>query len=380
MPVHARRNVLHRHFDHAAASPGAVRALEAGRRTAARRAQPYCMGLFVPTMGVAGIWGPSSIACATLAVEEVNRNDVLHGRELVLEVFNASDERPDVAQQTRTAIAQRRIDAIVGMHTSSVRRAVIEGGGGGKVPYVYTALHEGGECTPGVYTIGETPERQLKPVIDLFVQERRATRWMLIGNDYEWPRVSHQLARRYVRQAGGQVLSDLYVPFGELDLNQLLQQVEDLRPDALLLSLVGQDAIDFNRAFGASGLDSRMLRLSCAVEENMLLAIGARNTQGLFVASGYFGALGDDTNMGFKERYHQRFGSRAPTLNALGQSNYEGIHFAAALAARSLLAPNERRGMFGGVRGINWQGNRTLRYPIHLAQAEGHFFHVLRSF
>ncbi|MEO6660995.1 MAG: substrate-binding domain-containing protein [Burkholderiaceae bacterium] len=337
------------------------------------------MGLFVPTMGVAGIWGPSGIACATLAAEEVNRNGGVQGRELVLDVFNAADERPDVAQQTSAAISQGRIEAIVGMHTSSVRRAVIEGGGG-RVPYVYTALHEGGEHTPGVYAIGETPERQLKPVIDLFVGERRAMRWMLIGNDYEWPRVSHRLARRYVTQAGGQVLADLYVPFGAFDLNLLLQKVEDLRPDALLLSLVGQDAIDFNRAFGASGLDSRMLRLSCAVEENMLLAIGACNTQGLFVSSGYFGALGDDANMDFKERYHQRFGPRAPTLNSLGQSNYEGIHFAAALATRSLLAPNERRGMFGGVRGINWQGNQAVKYPVHLAQADGHFFRMLHSF
>jgi hypothetical protein len=36
--------------------------------------------------------------------------------------------------------------------------------------------------------------------------------------------------------------------------------------------------------------------------------------------------------------------------------------------------------MFGGVRGINWQGNQAVKYPVHLAQADGHFFRVLRSF
>ena len=70
-----------------------------------------------------------------------------------------------------------------------------------------------------------------------------------------------------------------------------------------------------------------MFRLSCAIEENGLLAIGADNTEGLFVSSGYFGSLESDANMAFRERYHNHFGQRAPTLNALGQSTYEGVHF-----------------------------------------------------
>ena len=42
-----------------------------------------------------------------------------------------------------------------------------------------------------------------------------------------------------------------------------------------------------------------------------------------------------DANLAFKERYYNHFGQRAPTLNALGQSTYEGVHFMAALAKRA---------------------------------------------
>ncbi|RYY87540.1 MAG: nitrile hydratase [Comamonadaceae bacterium] len=262
----------------------------------------YSVGLFVPTMGVAGIWGPSAIACATLAAEEVNRADRLQGRELTLRVFNASDECADMAALARSAVRDGGIDAIVGMHTSSVRRAIIEGNEG-RVPFVYTALHEGRERSRGVFAIGETPDRQLRPAIEMFVRERQARRWMFIGNDYEWPRVSHDLARDYVTRAGGEVLEDRYVPFGAADLDVLLQAVQDTRPDALLLSLVGQDAVDFNRAFGASGLDQRMVRLSSAIEENMLLAIGAANTRGLYVTSGYFGGMRYEANLAFRKRW-----------------------------------------------------------------------------
>jgi len=344
-----------------------------------RRSDQYAIGLYVPMSGVAGIWGPSAIACATLAAEEINRAGGLRGRELLLKCFNASDEADDLTETTREVIDAGGIDAIVGMHTSSVRRAVIAGCQG-RVPYVYTALHEGGERSCGVYTLGETPERQLRPAIDTLVRERSARRWMFIGNDYEWPWVSHRLARGYVDQAGGQVLQEQYVPLGVGEFDDVLQRVVDLKPDALLLSLVGQDAIDFNRAFGASGLSRRTLRLSCAVEENILLAIGAANTENLYVSSGYFGALGDDGNMGFKERYHQRFGQRAPTLNSLGQSTYEGIHFATALVHQALRDRGPCPMSFDGVRGITWTDNAHVSYPVHLALADGHAFEVVKTY
>ena len=339
----------------------------------------FSIGLFVPMIGVAGIWGPSAVACATLAAEEINQAGGLLGRQIRLKCVNASDEVEDLAEVTRELVDSGSIGAIVGMHTSSVRRAVIEGCQG-RLPYVYTALHEGGEHSPGVYTIGETPDRQLQPAIDMFVNQWHARRWMFIGNDYEWPWVSHRLARSYVNQSGGVVLSEQYVPFGPEDFDIVLQKIQDAGPDAILLSLVGQDAINFNRAFGEAGLSRNILRLSCAVEENILLAIGEGNTDNLFVSSGYFGALTDDANMNFKERYHQRFGQRAPTLNSLGQSNYEGIHFAAALALRAHEQRSSKPLAYKGVRGIDWTSNSDIRYPVHLARADGHLFRVEKSF
>jgi urea transport system substrate-binding protein len=348
-------------------------------RPSERRSDPFAIGLFVPMSGVAGIWGPSAIACATLAAEEINRAGGLRGRELLLKCFDASDELDDLTETTDEVVEAGGIDAIVGMHTSSVRRAVIAGCEG-RVPYVYTALHEGGERSRGVYALGETPERQLRPAIEALTRDWSARRWMFIGNDYEWPRVSHQLARGYVDRMGARVLEEHYVPLGAGNFDTVLQRVADLRPDAVLLSLVGQDAIDFNRAFGASGLGQLVLRLSCAVEENILLAIGQSNTENLFVSSGYFGALRDDVNMSFKERYHQRFGQRAPTLNSLGQSTYEGVHFATALVMQSQGSLGRCPLAFAGVRGITWTDNDHMSYPVHLAQADGHAFEVVRSF
>jgi urea transport system substrate-binding protein len=205
----------------------------------------------------------------------------------------------------------------------------------------------------------------------------------LLGNDYVWPRISHALARTYIGQVGGAVLDDLYLPFGMSDFGAVLHRLEALAIDGLLLSLVGEDAVQFNREFGAAGGRFRdVVRLSTAIEENGLLAIGAQNTERLHVAAAYFASVPSDANMAFKERYYTLFGERAPTLNALGQSTYEGMHFLAALLERSQCT-GEHWSMsvreplrYRSARDAAYVDNDRKICPMYLARAEGHLFEV----
>jgi urea transport system substrate-binding protein len=348
----------------------------------------FRIGLFVPMSGSAGLWGPSAMTCAELAADEINSLGGLNGRFLQLSVFNASDEADDLAAQTDAALSYGELDAIVGMHTSSVREAV-KRTAAGRVPFVYTPLYEGEETSPGVFAIGERPEQQLRPAIHAMSARYKTRRWMMIGNDYIWPRVSHRLALQYVKETHGTVLQDIYVPFGVADFEPILASIKRLKPDCILLSLVGQDAIDFNRLFGELGLSKNILRLSCAFEENGLLAIGAENSEGLHVAAGYFASLTTESNARFKERYHARFGRRAPTLNSLGQSTYEGVHFAAALMGLeafkthsftdALTMTLKKPLTWNGARGGRYLNNAFSIQPVYLARADGHLFEVVQT-
>jgi ABC-type branched-subunit amino acid transport system substrate-binding protein len=342
------------------------------------RRTPVTIGLFVPTTGAAGIWGPSAIACARLAAHELNNLGGILGREVVLRVVDAASENTGLTVQTRRLLNERDIDAVVGMHLSSVRKALVPEVGG-RLPYVYTPLYEGGERHPGVYTLGETPLHQLVPALAALSAARTPTRWALIGNDYVWPRASHRYARFVLAKLGCEVVHESFLPLGCEDYEPTVARLGSSGAQAVLLSLIGQDAIDFNRTFAAQGLAGRMRRLSCAIEENELLAIGADSTERLFVAGSYFASLDTDANLAFQERYHAVLGARAPTLNALGQSTYEGVHFLGALlrrAARPLAWGEALR--FTSARDAVWRGNDTLSCPVYLAQAQGHTLQVTR--
>lgn len=340
--------------------------------------------------GAAGIWGPSCLASAQLAQAELNRSSGIAGQPCGLRLIDASDESPDIEETLIDLVEAGEVDALVGMCISSVRRRIVDAVGGA-IPFVYTCLYEGGDAAPSLYAIGETASLQLPPSIAWLNARSRCRRWMLVGNDYIWPWVSHRIARRSIARAGGEIAGEMYLQFGIDDYSEVIDRICTSGADAVLISMVGQDAVEFNRAFGYAGLPRKVLRLSCAIEENQLLAIGAENSENLHVALGYFAALDTDANLSFKERYHNRFGDRAPTLNSIGQSLYEGMHFLAALLdnggsqADAARQSGRRRGAksplaHASARGAGGRRAETGRTPIYLARAEGHSFRVLTRF
>jgi urea transport system substrate-binding protein len=340
------------------------------------------VGVFIPLSGPAGIWGPSCRSCAELAAEEINAAGGVGRRQIEFTFIDAGGIPADVALAASTLVDSGKIDAVVGMHTSDVRVA-LAAAVSGQLPYVYTPLYEGGERNPGVFCIGETPGQHLLPALDWLCERYHLRRWYLVGNDYVWPRATHRLLRRHFSGGPCEIAGEAYLPFGTEDVDELIDEIRQARTDAMLLSLVGQDSVVFNRAFARSGLSPRILRFSCAMEENMLLGIGDSNLDGVFAASGYFELVDTRANGDFLERYHQRFGDRAPILNALGESMYEGVRFlknlADSVSDRDWRALN-RSLSTGGVREAVYDRDRVSRAPTYLAEAQGYEFRILRSF
>ncbi len=366
-------------------------ALSAGQTSCERTANDrgyfpharFRIGLFVPMCGAAGIWGPSCIASAQVAIKEINDSGGILGQEAELVLVDAALEAAmPVEVVAHALIEQNAIAAVVGMHISAVRQKLAKIIGG-RVPYVYTPLYEGNERTPGIFALGETPQEQLRPAIRRVAEIHRVKKWALIGNDYVWPRFSHTFAKQYIAASDGELVHESYVPFGFSAVDELVEAVALSGADAVLVSLVGQDAVEFNRAFGARNLDRSIVRLSAAVEENGLLAAGAENTKRLYSVAGYFSALNTPENQAFRESYYNFHGDRAPALNTLGQSIYEGTHFLSALGhsdglgAASLNGKLRRPLQYRSARGSVYYGNDCKTMPMYLARADGYVFSIL---
>lgn len=339
---------------------------------------------FVCCTGSPGMWGPATTSAAQLAVAEINRRGGILGREIELSVYDAGGPLEEVLDRAEQAIAFDEADLIMGMHTSAVRVALRKVTRG-RIPYIYTAVYEGGERTPGVVAIGETPRWQIRPSIHWLAETRRATRWYLIGSDYVWPWQSHRAVKRYIKETGGLVVGEEFVPVGEDDHEAQLERIRAAKPDVVLILLIGTDSVTFNRAFADAGLASTTLRFAGCVDETSLLGIGADKTENLFCASGYFPSVGSHAGDGFRDRYHAMFGPCAPPVGSCGESAYEGFclleaaaNRAGTLDMRPLLAAADNL-VYRGPRGPVTVRSGHARMPMYLAEADGLDFRVIKA-
>lgn len=344
----------------------------------------YRVGLVIPLRGPAGIFAPSCEAATELAVRTVNATGGIAGREVRIEVIDGGGHPIEVARTVDLAVRSGRIHAVSGWHISAVRRRVAPVTSG-RVPYVYTPMYEGGERTPGVICSGEVPDQQIRPALTWLRDNLGIRNWCLVGDDYIWPRRSAAATRDFCHDLGLTIRDELFVEFGTDTFADTVDRVAASGARGVLMLLVGQDAVLFNREFAARGLADRMVRFSPLMEENMLLASGPGATENLYVAAAYFRTLATANALDLMSAYTDAFGAEAPPLNEMAESCHAGIMMLRVLHDRAgrgdlpaLLSAGEHAG-FDGPRGPIQMSAGVCSQRVYLARAAGFDFDVLEA-
>jgi ABC-type branched-subunit amino acid transport system substrate-binding protein len=331
--------------------------------------------------GPTGIYGPSCLACAQLAVEELNEREGIGGRQVELRIVDGGRDPEAVADDVALLVDTAQVEAVAGRHISAVRQAITRRIGG-RVVYAYAAMHEGRDDTRGVFMLGERPINQLLPATRWMHEQLGVGRWAVVGNDYVFPRVTAARTRDALTDGPSSIVSETYVPLGTSDFRPVLSELHRADVDGVIMLLMGQDAVHFNRQFARAGLSERLARLSPAVEENTLLGGGADAHRGLYAAAAYFDGMGTVEGGELERAYYQRFGEFAPALNAVGESCYEAIHFLARVGrvcgSLDVSAVEAMRSgyFFEGPRGLMRLDGNLLDQDVYLAAADGLEFSV----
>lgn len=339
----------------------------------------------LPMSGPAGLFGPSAKACAELAFDTINSRGGILGQKIVPLFGDAGLPPAEVTQGALKLWKGQKAQAVIGMHDSAVRGALV-GLFKGQVPYFYTPVYEGGECSRGTYVNGETPQQQLEPVIPWLASERKPTKWYMIGNDYIWGRNTNAAAREYITKTGAKVVGDEYLPFTVDNFDASLTRIRDSGADAVLVSLVGGASVSFNKAFASMGLSDKVIRLGTLLEENTLAGIGIANAKNLYSSAGYFANIQTPAGKAFSDAYFKRFGPQAPALNTLAQSVYEGALMFESIANRAKSLDVEKMdkastgASYNGPRGAVIMGARHVKQDIYVATVDDKGFRVVKTF
>ena len=349
------------------------------------QAKEFKIGLFIALSGPASLFGPTQRACADWAAELVNKGGGISGRQIKLLHTDAGGPPAETAKSAVRLMLEDKVDLFIGSHDSATREANIATIKG-KVPYIYSPVYEGGECSPNVYCLGETPPQQAQPVVEFLSKERKAKTFYLIGDDYVWPRKSNEQVKKYVAQLGGKIVGEEYVPFGAPNkFEEAVTRIKAAKPDAVVSTLVGADNVNFNRTFAGFGLDKTIVRMALLLEENTLMGIGAENSGNLFSCMGYYANNTAAAPKKFKADYIARYGDKAPQLSTIGADCYAAVNLAKALVERA--GGTEMKKMMAASEGLEFNapsGRVTMRgrqvdKDMYLATCKGTEFEVIKT-
>lgn len=330
------------------------------------------LGLLAPMSGVMGVAGPSIINCAVLAAEEVC---AVTDRAFELVLVDAGAAPDVVAREADLLVGSGLVEGLVGTHTSNVRAAV-EALVADRVPYVFTPPHEFSRGASGSVFLGSDPNEQLRQPIAWLARHRPVERWALIGNDYVWPRQVHAAATRVLGDLGQRVVLDRLMPIGHVDAAELVSAVRRAGADAVLVSLVGRDGIEFHRGVTELDAGQSFVRLCTALDETCLVASGGDNSGQLFAAMPSFILQDDERHQRLIELYVARFGLTAPLPGSYAEGCYDGVHVLAALCASGVLGSNSAVDaaelLFSREAASGRKGTSAIpRRPMRIARAVG---------
>ena len=344
------------------------------------------VGLLYSQSGAAGVWAPALEATALLAAAEINDQGGVLGRPVEIAARDCGVTAPSAIDAVEDLINAEDVEVIIGGHPSNLRDAV-SARISGRAPYIFTAQYEGVVCGPSSVAIGSTDNELIGPALNWLKESKRAERFFFVGNDYVWPRMAFEAARRWVHKLGGRWMGEAFISAEQNADSDLLRRIAGCGAQIVILALVGQSSIDFNRAFATAGLAEKMLRFGLIIDETVICGIGAEASVNLHTAAHYFAGRRSGPNESFLERYHDAFGEWAPPVSAASVFYYEGLQFAARLArelgtvcsrdlARFLDTPMPPR----TVRGMWGEKPLGRRPPVLIAAAQGASLEVVAEF
>lgn len=298
-----------------------------------RRVDDIPVGLLYSSSGPYAYMGSEMVKGALLAIDEINAS-ATDFRLVPIAVDPKGD--PEIYYRScADLISRHKVQHIVGCYTSAARKQVLPLLARSDVLLWHPARYEGFEACENIVYVGAAPNQHVVPLAK-YTLDSIGRDLFCVGTNYIWTWEMNRVLHEILPAAGGRVLGERVIPFGDTDVAHLVEAAVESRPDAVFNTLVGESSYAFLRAWNAArrcrGHDIPIL--SCSLSEPELQAIGNGASEGYVTCSTYFASLKRRENLSFVSRYRGRFGAdRMPFSDA--EASYVSIMLLGRSIARA---------------------------------------------
>ncbi|MDB5826127.1 MAG: urea transporter substrate-binding protein [Variovorax sp.] len=301
--------------------------------SSASAAEPLKIGLMEDISGDLAVIGLPKLHGSQLAVEEINKAGGIMGRQLELIHLDPQGDNARYQEFTRRLLSKDKVDVLIGGITSASREAVRPIVDKTQTPYFYTNQYEGGVCDANMISMGAIPEQQFSTLIPYMV-EKFGKKVYVVAADYNFGQISAEWNRTILKELGGTVVGEEFIPLGVSQFAQTIQNIQKAKPDWILTINVGAAQDSFFEQAQAAKLNLPMgssIKIMLGFEHKRF-APPALNR--MHAAANWFEEIDTAPAEDFKKRWHAKFPSE-PYINDMGYNAYTGIYMYKALVEQA---------------------------------------------
>jgi ABC-type branched-subunit amino acid transport system substrate-binding protein len=339
--------------------------------------RPYKIGFVAPLTGPVAPEGISMQRGFDLGLEHLNAAGGIAGQKVEAVTQDTKADPAVVATVVKKFILEEKVDMIVGTITNDEEDAAVKVGTGAGTPVMFI---EAGFwhpfCNTTAVLMGENSFDLCAPLAP-FMAEKFGKKFLLIGSDFSFPHAYLGVAKKYIAQAGGTVVDELYAPLGTPDWSSSIAKIKAARPDVIFSGVVGGDAIGFAKQAKDLGLLPDAHLTGVNLQPEFYPAMGGA-VDGQYACVRYSEEIDNPDNAQFKAAYKKKHGDGPIPL--VGSTAYYAPRFIKAAVEKA--GSYDKKNVLAAFKGVQAQttvsdkpltidpNTMNVGYPMYICQIQ----------
>lgn len=268
-----------------------------------------------------------------LAAEEINKAGGIAGRMIELVPYDTQSDNNRYQEFMRRVLQKDKVDVVFAGFSSASREAYR--------PIVnqfdglafYNNQYEGGVCDANMIVTGAVPEQQFSTLIP-WMMEKYGKNVYTLAADYNFGQISAEWVRNIVKENGGTMAGEEFIPLGVSQFSQSIQNIQTAKPSFVVTLLVGSAQASYYEQAASANVGLPMassVNVGQGYEHKRFTPPSLAN---MYVTTNYIEEVDTPASKDFLARFKAKFPNE-PYVNQEAANSYIAMNLYKQLVERA---------------------------------------------
>jgi ABC-type branched-subunit amino acid transport system substrate-binding protein len=296
------------------------------------------------------------------------------GHKIVLVRADDATDPTTAAQQCSRLVNQDHVVAVIGQEIAAAVAACNQYAAKAGIPYIENAPGAGTYCAANYYNVGPTNQQSANTLID-FLMSKGYKRIYFVGSDAAAPKLTFQIAEKYLASKGGTVAGTSYEPLNTSDWSSDLSKIASSHPDAIFSAAIGADDVAFHKQLASNPQTAKIKEADLILLPVLVPVIGPQNLAGSYLEASYLPTITSPASQTFVNAVKSSTGGKALPFQDAAFLYYSTHLLDQAIAkaggnvsGKSLQAALKGESYTGPAGTWSFASNQLMTMPVYIGQ------------